>query len=248
MTLADPVVGKTSSSTEFETTHWSVVLQAGGNSTTTANAALDQLCHAYWLPLYAYARRRGNGPEDAQDLTQGFLAELIARRDLARVDRAKGTFRSFLLASFKHFLAKDWRERQALKRGGGRHLVSLDVVQAEKFLGAMPAADLPPDRLYDQRWAMAVMEQALERLRQEWVAADKEAMFVELRVFLTSTASQAGYEAVAARLNLKPPSVATTVHRLRKRYRELVRATLAQTVTGPLELEEEMRYLLEVLT
>jgi RNA polymerase sigma-70 factor (ECF subfamily) len=248
MQVASPRRSQVSWTPEFGTTHWSVVLQAGGDSSPAARAALDQLCHAYWLPLYAYARRRGKSPEDAQDLTQEFLAELLARRSLAGVSPAKGKFRSFLLAGFKHFLAKDWRERQALKRGGSHRFVPLDAALAEECLASTPASEGPADRLFDQRWALAVMEQALDRLRQEWVAAQKEPVFTELKVFLTAAPDEGGYAEAGVHLGMTAGAVSTAVHRLRRRYRELVRVTLAQTVTSPLELEEEMRYLLEVLT
>jgi RNA polymerase sigma-70 factor (ECF subfamily) len=200
------------------------------------------------LPIYAYARRRGYKPEDAQDLTQEFFVQLIARRDFAHLDRSKGKFRSFLLACLNHFLAKEWRDRNTIKRGGGQPLVSLDVVLAEERLAAHPSSQLSPERLYDQRWAMAVMEQSIENLRQEYAKVNKSALFEEIKVFLSESSGDGAYGAIAARLHMTPAAIATAIHRLRHRYRELVRATLAKTVATPLELEEEMRYLREVLT
>jgi RNA polymerase sigma-70 factor (ECF subfamily) len=223
-----------------------VVLSARAAEAPQADQALETLCRLYWHPIYAFVRRKGFTIEDAQDLTQEFFAELIARRDFARIDRSKGKFRSFLLASLQHFLANEWHKRHALKRGGGRVLIPFEATEAEEGLAADLASDMNPERLFDRRWASTVLQRAIAELRREWVAQDKEALFAELSVFLTETAGAADYDAPAARLGMTVGAVATSVHRLRKRYRELVRATLAQTVTTPLELEEEMRYLLEV--
>jgi len=239
-----------SNAREFCTTHWSMVLLAGGSTTSSqASTALDQLCRAYWFPIYAYVRRRGHSPEDAQDLTQEFFAQLMARRDFAQVDRNKGKFRSFLLACVNHFLAKHWRGRKTIKRGGGQESVSFELARAEERLAVdHPSREGTSERAFDRRWALAVIEQALELLRMEWVKLDKGATFDELKVYLSEPAEDGAYLGVATRLRMTPAAVATTIHRLRNRYRELIRATLAQTVTTPLELEEEMRYLLEVLT
>jgi RNA polymerase sigma factor (sigma-70 family) len=194
----------------FEDTHWSVVLAARDEETSRAAVALEKLCRAYWLPLYAFARRRASSPEDAQDLTQEFLADLIARRDLTRVDPAKGKFRSFLLASLKHFLANDWRARQTLKRGGGVTFVPLEVEHAEERLAASPAPEVSAERLFDQRWALAVMDQALDHLRRELAAARKENLFHELKRFLTLDVGDGKYEAVSARRGMTSAAVATT--------------------------------------
>jgi len=221
---------------------------AGGAATPDATTALEKLCRTYWFPLYAYVRRQGHTTEDAQDLTQEFLAALIARRDFAQVDRNKGKFRSFLLACLNHFLANDWRNRKALKRGGGQRFVPMDTQMAEERLAAEGASPLTPERLYDRRWALTVMEQSLENLRREMAGNGKELLFHELKAFLAAPAADGSYDPVATRLNMTAAAVATAVHRLRSRYRELVRSTLAQTVSTALELEEEMRYLLEVLS
>ena len=233
---------------EFRTTHWTVVLAAGESGSANATAALEALCRSYWFPVYACARRKGCSPEDAEDLTQEFLAELIARGDLAGVSPARGKFRSFLLACLNHFMAKEWRAHRTLKRGGGQTLLPLDVALAEDRLLGAAGASLEPERLFDQHWAYAVMEQAISSLREEMAEAGKGTIFEELKVFLTTVAEAGDYNGVAERLHLAPEAVATAVHRLRKRYRELVRATLANTVATPLELEEEMHYLLEVLS
>jgi RNA polymerase sigma-70 factor (ECF subfamily) len=234
--------------TQFTTTHWSVVFAARDEDSAVATDALAQFCRSYWYPLYAYVRRRGYDPHEAQDLTQEFLAELIARRDFAHVDPSKGKFRSFLLACLKHFLAKDWRDRNTLKRGGGQDFIPLDTALAEERVAAEAVCGLSPERLYDRGWATTVMEQSLEKLRQEWLISDKGPLFEELKLFLIEPVGDGSYVPVAARLNMTPAAVATMVHRLRNRYREVVRATLLHTVSTPFELDEEMRYLLEVLT
>jgi len=233
---------------EFRTTHWTVVLAAGELGSANATAALEALCRSYWFPVYACARRKGCSPEDAEDLTQEFLAELIARGDLAGVNPARGKFRSFLLACLNHFIAKEWRSRRTLKRGGSQTLLPLDVALAEDRLLGVIGASPEPERLFDRHWAYAVMEEAISRMRQEMAEAGKGTLFEELKVFLTAAAEAGDYHGVAERLHLAPEAVATAVHRLRKRYRELVRATLADTVATPLELGEEMNYLLEVLS
>ena len=232
----------------FLTTHWSVVLAAGEQPSSGADEALERLCRAYWFPVYAFIRRQGHAPPDAEDLTQDFFAELIARRDFAGLDRSRGKFRSFLIACLNHFLAKDWRERKTLKRGGGRQFVPLDELEAEQHYAAELVTEPDGATLFDRRWAMAILDQALTRLRNEQVAAGKAQAFDELRLFLTPAATEAGYDEPARRLGMTPGAVATAVHRLRHRYREIVREAIAQTVSTPLELEEEMRHLLNVLS
>ena len=235
-------------SSQFSTTHWSVVLEAGVSQDSRAHAALEELCRTYWYPIYCFARRRGQGPEDAQDLTQEFFKRLIDRRDFSRADRDKGRFRSFLLACLNHFLAKEWRDRNTLKRGAGQILVPIDMATAEAGYAAGQSQNQTPEQLYDQRWALGVMERAMKRLRQEFAESGKERLFDELKGFLSAATEDGAYDLAAARLKMTPNAVATSVHRLRRSYRERVREEVAQTVTTPLELEAEMRYLLEVLT
>jgi RNA polymerase sigma factor (sigma-70 family) len=231
---------------DFRTTHWSVVLAAGNGCSTHEQAALETLCRVYWHPIYAYFRRRGHDPHDAQDLTQDFFASILARQDLTHVHPAKGKFRTFLLTCAQNFLANEWRKTQTLKRGGGQTAIPLDTVEAEQTLAADLTSQMTPERLFDRRWAATILQQAVENLRGELVAEDKATTFDELNVYLTQPPGSGGYDAVAERLGMTPGAVATRVHRMRHRYRELVRSTLANTVTTPLELEEEMRYLLEV--
>ena len=224
------------------------MLEAGASQDSRADAALEELCRTYWHPIYCFARRRGQGPEDAQDLTQEFFKRLIDRRDFSRVDRDKGRFRSFLLACLNNFLAKEWRDRNTLKRGGGQIFVPIDLATAEAAYAAGPSQNQTPEQLYDQRWALGVMERAMKRLRQEFAESGKEGLFDDLKGFLSAATEYGAYDPAAARLNMTRIAVATSVHRLRRSYRERVREEVAQTVTTPLELEEEMRYLLEVLT
>jgi RNA polymerase sigma-70 factor (ECF subfamily) len=231
----------------FVTTHWSVVQKAGGDATALARDALEKLCTAYWLPLYAYVRRKGRDEHEAQDLTQEFFARLLARNDFAGLDPNRGRFRAFLLASMNHFLAKEWRKAATLKRGSGQVPLSLDTTMAEQRYGAQAAVEAPPERLFDRRWAETVLERAGQQLREEFTREGREAQFRELNVFLSAPAEAGGYAAVAARLNMTEAAVAKSVERMRRRYRDLVRQEIAQTVGTSAELDEEMRYLLEVL-
>lgn len=229
----------------FQDTHWTIVMAAGGG-TPQAVEALEKLCRAYWFPLYAYVRRQGYSPHDAEDLTQEFFASLLARRDFAQVHPAKGKFRTFLLACLQHFLANDRRKHQTLKRGRGKSFIPLDQAESEEILAADLTSGLSAECLFDRRFASAVLEQAMAQLRLEMLEEDKTETFEELCAFLTDPGGPNPYQAAAVRLGMTTGAVSTSVHRLRRRYRELVRHTLAQTVTTPLELEEEMRYLLEV--
>lgn len=227
----------------FATTHWSVVLQAGEERTAQGQAALETLCRIYWFPLFAFLRRKGHTEADAKDLTQQFFALLLERKDFQTVDVRKGKFRTFLLTSLTHFLSNERDRAQAAKRGGGKIIISLDAIPPEQFQRYEPATDLSPDKLFDQRWAMALLETAVARLQSEMAAADKADVFEQLKVFLTTEPREGEYAAAATRLGCASASVAVMVHRLRQRYRELVRAEVANTVSSPLEVEEEMRHL-----
>ncbi|MBE0540500.1 MAG: sigma-70 family RNA polymerase sigma factor [Verrucomicrobia bacterium] len=231
----------------FATTHWSVVLQAGQEETAAGFAALEKLCRTYWFPLFAFIRRLGYAEADAKDLTQQFFGQLLARRDFQSVDARKGKFRTFLLAALRNFLANQRDHAQAVKRGGGRIIISLDSLAPEEFQRWEPASDLSPDILFDQRWAVTLLAEAVQRLREEMEAHGKSAQFEALKSFLTQDPEAGEYAAVATRLNSSSQTVAVTVHRLRQRYRELVRAEIARTVSSPLEVEEEMRELFAAL-
>ena len=210
--------------------------------------ALEALCCAYWYPLYVYVRRRGRSPEEAEDLTQGFFARLLAGKDLAGVNRAKGKFRSFLLAALNHFLANEWDRATAAKRGGNRPLISLDDPSAEERYRLEPATDITPEKLFERSWARALLAGALARLRAENAADGRTQQFEQIKCFLTEETGAGGYAEAAARLNMSTGAVAVAVHRLRQRYREIVRQEIAKTVTTPAELEDEVRHLLEALS
>ena len=227
----------------FATTHWSVVLQAGGEPSPTAVAALENLCRTYWFPLYAFVRRKGLGEEDAKDVTQQFFTCLLERNDFRAVDARRGKFRTFLLTALTHFLSNERDRAQAAKRGGGKVIFSLDGISPEEFQRIEPSSDLSPDKLFDQRWAVRLLEAAMTRLEAEMIAADRSTQFEALRKFLADEPEDGDYDVVAARLGSTSQAVAVAVHRMRVRYRQLVRSEVANTVSSPMEVEEEMRYL-----
>lgn len=231
----------------FATTHWSVVQEAGQAASPHASAAMERLCGSYWYPLYAYVRRKGYAPDEAQDLTQEFFARLLARNYLNVADRNKGRFRSFLLGSMEHFLAREWKRAHAQKRAGGRVPLALEELEAEQRYALDAAHHLTPARIFDRRWATTVLEQAAARLGEEYGAAGKAGLFQALRSLLTGMAESAPYAELAASLNMREGAVKVAVHRLRQRYGELIRAEILQTVSTPQEAEEELLYLLSVL-
>ena len=230
----------------FVTTHWSVVLAAGRSDTPRARAALETLCENYWPPLYAYVRRRGHSVEEAQDLTQEFFARLLEHGRVSAADPQKGRFRSFLLASMNHFLSDEWDKARAEKRGGGK-VAFLDLRDAETKLGEQVAESLTPEKAYERRWAVTLLEQVYQRLGQEYGQQGKAGLFEALRGALIGAGGTAPYAELADRLNMTEGAVKVAVHRLRHRYRELLRETIAETVSGPEEVEDELRYLLRTL-
>jgi RNA polymerase sigma-70 factor (ECF subfamily) len=232
----------------FVTTHWSVVLAARQVEPSQSRKALEELCRAYWVPLYSYVRRRGHTHEDAKDLTQDFFLRLSAPDFLASVSSDKGKFRSFLLASLNNFLANEWHRARTQKRGGGAHHFSLDAEIGESSYVELPASTDEPELFFDKRWALTILERALGALRKEFGDAGKLGQFDTLKPYLTDASSGPDYSRAADQLQMKPESVAVAVHRLRKRYRELVRSEVAETVQSPAELEGEMSYLLSVLS
>jgi RNA polymerase sigma-70 factor (ECF subfamily) len=222
-------------------------LAAGGDS-TTARGALSKLCSTYWFPIYAFARRQGLSGPDAEDATQGFFAHLLAAEALAAVDRAKGRFRSFLLASMKNFLANERDRARAAKRGGGRQPLSLDAVEAENRYRMEPADTLSPDRLYDRRWALAVLEQVLADLAAQCAAAGKSELFDALKPAFGGGRTACSYAEIGGRLGMSEGAVKVAVHRLRQRYRDILRITVAQTLASPDEVDDELRHLLAALS
>src|SRR5438552_7327929 len=231
----------------FATTHWSVVAQSALTSVPAAEKALGQLCETYWPPIYSFIRRRGYSPADAQDLTQSFFAFFLRSKAYARADPLHGKFRSFLLASVKNFLSNNWERDQAIRRGGGYQFVSLDQETAEAFYDASSAPDSTAERLFELRWAKSLTSGALDSLRQELQTEGKLKLFEQLKNFLTCDIVIPSYDEASVRMDLPRATVKTHVHRLRQRYREIVRCEIARTVSAPHEVDEELRYLCNVL-
>jgi RNA polymerase sigma factor (sigma-70 family) len=231
----------------FSTTHWSVVLAAkeGGSSQTAE--ALERLCQAYWFPLYAFLRRQGRSPHDAQDLTQEFFARLLRGSFLEKVGPERGRFRSFLLAALKNFLCDEWDKARAQKRGGGQALLSLDDEDAEEqyLLAGDPSET--PEAVFDRQWACRTLERALSNLRAEFEKDGQAREFDCLKIFLSTSAGDGGYNETAARLGIAPDRVALKVHRLRRRYGELIRAEIAQTVVDARDIGAELQHLLNAI-
>jgi RNA polymerase sigma-70 factor (ECF subfamily) len=230
----------------FVTTHWSVVLTAGRRDTTRARAALEQLCRAYWHPLYHFVRRRGYGPEDAQDLTQGFFARLLEHHAVASASRERGRFRSFLPGSLKNFLADEWDKAQAQKRGGGR-VLPLDFAEEESRLDQTQVESVTPETAYERRWAIALLEQVYQRLEAEFRQQGRAEHFAALRVALAGERGAVPYAELGRRLGMTEAAVKMAVKRLRQRYRELLRETIADTVSEAGEIDDELRYLQQIL-
>jgi DNA-directed RNA polymerase specialized sigma24 family protein len=232
---------------QFSATHWSVVLAAGQRDSPHAAAALEKLCHAYWYPLYAYVRRCGYNPEDAQDGTQSFFAKLLEGDLLPRAVPERGRFRSFLLTTLQNFLADAHDRANARKRGGGQPVISLDALDGEARYALEPANEISPDKLFERRWATTVLEGAWTLLEREYAADRKAGLFQELRRFNSAGEDAPGYSEAAGRLGLPENTVKSLVHRMRKRYRVLLRSEIARTVDDPAEIDEEIRYLMRVL-
>ena len=231
----------------FATTHWSVVAQSALTDVPEAANALAQLCEMYWPPIYSFIRRRGYSPADAQDLTQSFFAYFLRTKAYARTDPLHGKFRSFLLASVKNFLSDNWDRDQAIRRGGGYQFVSLDQEMAEAFYDAVSAFDSTAERLFELRWAKRLTAGALNSLREELQSEGKLDLFQELKTFLIGGSVIPSYDEASARTGVPRATVKTHVHRLRQRYREIVRREIARTVSAPHEIDEELRYLCNVL-
>ncbi len=231
----------------FVNTHWSLVLAAGRKDSTEAQRALASLCQTYWYPLYAYARRRGYGPEDARDLTQEFFARLLQQHWLGQADRQRGRFRTFLLTAMSHFLANEWDKARAQKRGGSIELVPLQLDTAETRYGKEPADPSTPEQAFERRWAVALLDQVLQRLQEEWVGEGKAGLFEQLKPCLLGDREAQPYAELARQIGISEGALKVTVHRLRQRYRQLLRSEIANTVARPAEVEEEMHHLFAVL-
>ena len=240
--------GSDTSPRSFVTTHWSVVLAAGHSSVPGAQEALETLCRAYWYPLYVYVRRQGQSPHDAQDLTQEFFARLLEKKYLRLADPDRGRFRAFLLKSLKHFLVNEWEKARTQKRGGGQCVIPLDADIAESRYAAEPARALTLDQVYEKRWAVTLIEAVLARLRESYAVACQLQVFETLKGFIWGDQTTLSYAELALQLGLTEGAVKVAVHRLRGRYRELLRAEIAKTVATPGEVDEELQHLIAVLT
>jgi RNA polymerase sigma-70 factor (ECF subfamily) len=232
---------------QFAPTHWTVVITARGN-TTHSQVALEKLCQTYWPPIYAYIRRQGKNPHDAQDLTQGFFALLLEKNYLGDVDRSKGKFRSFLLTALKHFLANEWDKAQAQKRGGGKQFISINAEAAETTFVVQPAENISPEKIFERRWALTLLDETLARLRDEYRASNKAELFEQIKETLTGERASISYAEIATRLKTSEGNIKVAVHRLRQRYREVLRAQIAETVSSPQEIEDELRHLFAALS
>lgn len=232
----------------FVTTHWSVVLAAGRNDTTRARDALSRLCQTYWYPLYAYVRRRGYSPHDAQDLTQEFFARLLENQSLGKADPERGRFRSFILVSMNHFLSSQWKKGMAQRRGGGCPNLSLDWAAAEERFDLEPSTHAAPDKLFEKQWAVTLLGEVLNRLEQEYQQAGKTELFAALKETLLGLRESQPYRELGMELGMNENAVKVAVHRLRKRYRELIRSEIANTLDREGELEAEMKHLCKVLS
>lgn len=231
----------------FATTHWTVVLAAGRAGSPQADLALEELCRTYWYPLYAYVRRHGHSREDAEDLTQGFFARLLEKNYLEGVTNNGGKFRAFLLVALKRYLVNEWVRANRQKRGGGEIPLSLDWQDAETRYQINPADHLSPDKLYDRAWATVLLERVISRLQAEHGGDGKAGLYETLKPFLMLGKSDIPYARAAAELKMTESAVRVAVHRLRKRYRELLREEIAQTLDNPAQADEEMQALFSAL-
>lgn len=223
------------------------MLKAIRSNSPEARAALESLCQTYWYPLYAFVRREGHKPHDAQDLTQAFFERFLQKNYLGDVHRDRGKFRSFLLASLKHFLANEWDRARAQKRGGGAKIISLDEQTAEERYRSEPADTLSADRIYERRWALTLLDNALSKLQKEFETAGKPTEFEQLKGLLSGERSQLPYAELAPTLGMTESALKVAVHRLRKRYREILRAEIAETVASSSEIDDEIRHLFNAI-
>ena len=231
----------------FATTHWSLIMAASDSASAQHEPALSTLCQTYWFPLYAYLRRRGYDSHEAEDYTQGFFTGILERKGLRKADPKYGKFRSFLLASLKNFLADEWDRSRAQKRGGDKKVLSLDFDAAASRYEREPEHDMSPEKLFERAWALTVLSRAMDRLKAESIVSDKRQLFDCLKIYLTAEKDAVPYKNVAGKLGMTEGAVKVAVHRLRRRYRELVRDEIAQTVSNEAKVDEEIRDLFDAL-
>lgn len=241
-TVRSPSAGSGSGGV-FVTTHWSLVARASEGEPAQSEAALEELCRTYWFPLYAYIRRLGRSPQDAEDLTQSFFARLLEKKYLADAEPEKGKFRTFLLTALKRFLANEWDREHAQKRGGFQTVLSIDQAAAESRWAAEPGHDAAPDVLFERQWARTLLDLVLHHLEQEYAQTGRAALFAQLRSCLARGSSARSYSQIAASLGLTEPAVKMAVQRLRARYRQILQEEIRKTVLLPEEVDAEIRHL-----
>jgi RNA polymerase sigma-70 factor (ECF subfamily) len=230
----------------FTTTHWSVVLEAQGES-PVAQEALEKLCRTYWRPIFAFLRRQGLRPEEAEDITQGFFAQLLERRKFSAIRKEKGRLRSFLLGALKYFLADEQRRAMAIKRGKGQRLIPLEELRADERIDMEPSDPMTAEMIYERRWALTVLERVLSRLKDEYVAAGNAALFDALKQLLPDEPGSPSQAEIAARLGMTENAIRQAFYRFRQRYQSLLREEIADTVATPGDIEDELRHLITVL-
>jgi RNA polymerase sigma-70 factor (ECF subfamily) len=232
----------------FHTTSWTLVAAAADHPDENSREALARLCQTYWQPVYAFIRRNGYDSDQSQDLSQGFFTLLLEKNYLLDADRERGRFRSFLLTSVKHFLANEWDRTHALKRGGGHSLISIDMVEAERWYTPETMVETTPESLFERRWAMSLLERVMAKFRDEFIAAGKGDQFDKLSVFLNRERESARYEETARQMGLSAGALRIAVHRMRQRCRKLLREEIAETVSTPEQADDEIRFLLAILS
>lgn len=240
------IQASTNSRSKFRTTHWSVVLEVGTGE-ASSQRALESLCRSYWYPLYVFVRRRGYAEHEAQDLTQEFFARLLASESIKTAHPERGRFRTFLLGALKNFLANDWRDANRLKRGGGKEIISWDEIDPESRYSLEPMDGESADSLFDRRWALAIVSGALERLEQEFRQEGIGERFTVLKVYLQGDGNAEAYATAAERLGVSEAATKSAIFRLRRRYGEIIREEVAQTVANPEEVEVEIQHLIALL-
>ena len=232
----------------FATTHWSVVTAAGESGSAPAQMALETLCRAYWYPIYVYVRRKGYGPDEAEDLTQEFFAQLIAKEQFRLADRNKGKFRTFLLAMLDYFLAREWSRAHRQKRGGKFTFISIEQQSPEQRYQLEPADHQTPEKKFLRQWALTLLKHTMNALQSECEAKGKARLFQEVKGVLSGESNTAAHAQIGERLGMGEGAVRVAVHRLRQRYGELLRLEVAHTVAGDEEVDEELKFLLQVLS
>ena len=231
----------------MDSTRWSVVLAVRDSDSKIARKALETLCELYWYPVYAYIRRRSASADEAQDLTQEFFAKLLEKNYVATADRERGRFRAFLLTAVKHFLSNEWQKQRAQKRGGGRQPISLDWREGERRYSIEPSNEDTPEALFDKQWAITLVNHVLEMIREEFAAAGKESQFDALKGYLAGRTVDANYTKASKSLGMSEGAIRVAVHRMRKRYRSLLRREISETVSEPGEVDDEIRRLFSSL-